>query len=182
MKILIISDIHGSNYYAKKIKEIVEREKPEKIVLLGDLYHHGPRNPLSMEYDPMKVAGILNDLNDKYKENFIAIRGNCDAEVDEMISYFKLKDNVEIELNSKKVFFTHGHRYNKADLPSVNIDLLIYGHVHYGFIEQVENVICANPGSITLPKNNSKNSYLIFDSNYLELKDIDGNTIEKREI
>lgn len=181
MRILIISDIHGSNYYAEKIMEIVKRERPEKIVILGDLYYHGPRNPLSQEYNPMKVAGILNDLSDEYEEDFIAIRGNCDAEVDEMISYFELKDNVLIELNNKRVFFTHGHRYNKDNMPK-DIDLLIYGHYHIGFIEKEENIICANPGSISLPKNNSKNSYLIFDSNYLELKDVEGNVIDKKEV
>ena len=82
MKVLIISDIHGSGYYAEKIKEIEEKEKPEEIIILGDLYYHGPRNELSQEYEPMKVAKILNSM----KEKLTVIRGNCDAEVDEMIS------------------------------------------------------------------------------------------------
>ena len=81
MKVVVISDIHGSGYYAEKIKEILEKENPDKIVLLGDLYYHGPRNELSQEYEPMKVAKILNEM----KEKLLVIRGNCDAEVDEMI-------------------------------------------------------------------------------------------------
>ena len=85
MKAVVISDIHGSGYYAEKIKEINERENPDKIILLGDLYYHGPRNELSQEYKPMKVAEILNSLKDK----LLVVRGNCDAEVDEMISDFK---------------------------------------------------------------------------------------------
>ena len=85
MKLLIISDIHGSSYYAEKIKEIEAKENPDQIILLGDLYYHGPRNELTQEYNPMKVAGVLNDLKDKIK----AVRGNCDAEVDEMISEFQ---------------------------------------------------------------------------------------------
>ena len=82
MKLLIVSDIHGSGYYANKLLEIVEKENPDKIVLLGDLYYHGPRNPLTEKYGPMEVANILNSLKDK----ILAIKGNCDAEVDEMIS------------------------------------------------------------------------------------------------
>ena len=83
-KYLIISDIHGSNYYANKINEICKRENPDKIILLGDLYYHGPRNPLPKEYNPMKVAELLNSL----KEKILCVKGNCDAEVDEMISEF----------------------------------------------------------------------------------------------
>ena len=96
MKVLVISDIHGSGYYAEKIKEINEKEKPEKIILLGDLYYHGPRNNLSQEYNPMKVAEILNSLKDK----LLVVKGNCDAEVDEMISEFEFKDHILMEPNS----------------------------------------------------------------------------------
>ena len=99
MKLLIISDIHGSSYYAEKIKEIEAKENPDQIILLGDLYYHGPRNELTQEYNPMKVAGVLNDLKDKIR----AVRGNCDAEVDEMISDFKLEPYIEMQVNGKKV-------------------------------------------------------------------------------
>ena len=84
MKMLVVSDIHGSGYYADKLKEIIKREKPDKIVVLGDLYYHGPRNPLTEEYDPMKVAKVLNSVKDKLE----VIRGNCDAEVDQIVSEF----------------------------------------------------------------------------------------------
>ena len=90
MKAVIISDIHGSSYYAKKIQEIVEKENPEKVILLGDLYYHGPRNDLSQEYNPMKVSEVLNSMKDK----LMVVRGNCDAEVDEMISEFKFEDHI----------------------------------------------------------------------------------------
>ena len=108
MKALVISDIHGSGYYADKIREIVERENPEKIILLGDLYYHGPRNDLSQEYNPMKVAETLNSMKDR----LLVVRGNCDAEVDEMISEFKFNDHILMEINGKKFYFTHGHKYN----------------------------------------------------------------------
>lgn len=178
MKILIISDIHGSSYYAQKIKEIEEREKPEQIILLGDLYYHGPRNELTQEYAPMQVAGILNDYVGKIR----TVRGNCDAEVDEMISDFKFEQNIEMQVNGKNVFFTHGHVYNKDNLPNKKIDIMFYGHYHTGFIEEENGIIFANPGSISLPKNNTEHSYIIFDENKIVLKDVDGKILQEKNI
>lgn len=178
MKILIISDIHGSSYYARKIKEIEEREKPEQIILLGDLYYHGPRNELTQEYAPMQVAGILND----YVGRIRTVRGNCDAEVDEMISDFKFEQNIEMQVNGKNVFFTHGHVYNKDNLPNKKIDIMFYGHYHTGFIEEENGIIFANPGSISLPKNNTEHSYIIFDENKIVLKDVDGKILQEKNI
>lgn len=178
MKLLIISDIHGSSYYAKKILEIRERENSDKIILLGDLYYHGPRNSLTKEYDPKIVAEILNSL----KDEILAVKGNCDAEVDQMISDFELKDNLKLEINGFKVFFTHGHKYNIDNLPEEKIDILIYGHFHTGFIKEKNGIIFANAGSISLPKDNTKNSYLVLNEKELLLKDIDGNIIDKKEL
>ena len=161
MKALVISDIHGSGYYADKIREIVERENPEKIILLGDLYYHGPRNDLSQEYNPMKVAETLNSMKDK----LLVIRGNCDAEVDEMISEFKFNDHILMEINGKKFYFTHGHKYNIENIPYDDFDIMIYGHIHQGFIEEKEGLIFANPGSISLPKCNTAHSYIILEDN-----------------
>ena len=178
MKLLIISDIHGSSYYAQKIEEINKREKPDQIILLGDLYYHGPRNGLTEQYDPMKVAGILNDLKDKIR----AVRGNCDAEVDEMISDFKIEQNIEEQINNKHVFFSHGHIYNMNNIPNKEVQIMFYGHFHTGFIEEKNGIIFANPGSISLPKNNTEHSYIIFDSNTIILKDVDGNIIQEKNI
>ena len=176
MKLLIISDIHGSSYYAEKIKEIEAKENPDQIILLGDLYYHGPRNELTQEYNPMKVAGVLNDLKDKIR----AVRGNCDAEVDEMISEFQFQDNIRLEINDVKFFFTHGHKYNKDNIPE-NVNVLVYGHFHTGFILEQDGVICVNAGSISLPKNNTPNSYLIIDDENIFLKDVDGNVIDSEK-
>ena len=167
MKLLVVSDIHGSYYYAKKIKEIYLNEKPDKIILLGDLYYHGPRNPFPKEYNPMKVSEILNSM----KENILCVRGNCDAEVDEMISEFPFKENIIMKIDGKRYFFTHGHKYNIDNIPK-DVDILIYGHFHESFIKEKEDVICVNPGSISLPKNNSKNSYLIIEDGEFYIRDI----------
>ena len=170
MKLVIVSDIHGSSYYAIRLKEIVEKENPDKIVLLGDLYYHGPRNNLSQEYAPMEVAKILNSIKDK----LMVVRGNCDAEVDEMISEFKFEDHIFEEINGKRVYFTHGHKYNIENIPYDDFEILIYGHIHQGFIEKKEDFLFANPGSISLPKGMSTHSYLVWDDNKLILKYVDG--------
>ena len=176
MKYLIVSDIHGSRYYAEKLDNIIKEEEPDKIILLGDLYYHGPRNPLPKEYEPKRVAEILNS----YKEEILAVRGNCDAEVDQTISEFKIEEKLVLEMNDKKIFFTHGHKYNMDNLPNERIDMLVYGHFHTGFIKEKEGIIFVNAGSITLPKNNTKNSYLIIDEEKVFLKDIDGNILEEK--
>lgn len=178
MKLLILSDIHGSGYYAEKIVEINKKENPDKIILLGDLYYHGPRNPLPKEYDPMKVSEILNNLKNK----IISVKGNCDAEVDEMISEFKLEESISIDINGLKVFFTHGHKYNIDNFSKDKFDVMIYGHFHTGFIKEKDGRIFANPGSIALPKNNTKHSYMILEENNIILKDVNGETIEKLKL
>lgn len=177
MKYFVVSDIHGSIYYTRKIMEIIKKINPDKVILLGDLYYHGPRNPLPLEYNPMLVSNTLNSINDK----LIVIRGNCDAEVDEMISEFKFNDYYELLINNKRFYFTHGHHYNKDNLPD-NVDVLVYGHFHTGFIENINGVICVNSGSITLPKNNTPNSYLIIDERTIQLISIDEEIIKEIKI
>ena len=177
MKFIVMSDIHGSSYYIKEMKKVLDKECPDKIILLGDLYYHGPRNPLSKEYAPMEVANILNSMKDK----ILAVRGNCDAEVDQMISEFEMKENIIIDIDGKKFLFTHGHKINMDHLPEEKIDVLIYGHFHTGFITEKGNIIIANPGSISLPKQNTKNSYILKENGSLVLKDLTGNVIKERK-
>ena len=178
MRVLVISDIHGSSYYAEKIKEIVARENPDKIILLGDLYYHGPRNELTQEYAPMKVAEVLNSLKDK----LLVVKGNCDAEVDEMISDFKFEDHLLLNINGKKIYFTHGHKYNIENIPYEDFDVLIYGHIHQGFIEEKEGYLFANPGSISLPKGGTEHSYLMLEEDKFILKDVDGKVLQEYQL
>ena len=178
MKVLVFSDIHGSAYYANKIKEIVNKESPDKIILLGDIYYHGPRNDLSQEYAPMKVAEILNGLKDK----LLVVKGNCDAEVDEMISEFKFEDHLLLNINAKNIYFTHGHKYNIEVIPYEDFEILIYGHIHQGFIEEKEGYIFANPGSISLPKGGTEHSYLVLNQDSIILKDVEGNVLQEYKI
>lgn len=177
MKYLVASDIHGSLFYVKELLDIYKKEKANALILLGDLYYHGPRNPLPFEYNPMEVSKLLNNFTDP----LYVIKGNCDAEVDEMISNFKFNDHIELVIENKKYYFTHGHHENIDNIPS-NIDVLIYGHFHTGFIKKSNGVICVNAGSTTLPKNGTKNSYLIIEDNKIILKDLKGSLIEQIEL
>ena len=177
MKYLVISDIHGSLYYLDKILKKEKIDKIDNIILLGDLYYHGPRNPFPEGYNPQEVANTLNN----YKDKIICIKGNCDAEVDEMISSFEFKDSYRTKINNKRFFFTHGHKYNIDNIPS-EVDYLIYGHFHTGFIKEKDGVVCINAGSISLPKKESKNSYLLIDDEKVQLKEVDGPIIEEIKI
>lgn len=175
MKYIVISDIHGSLYYTKKMERIINKENPDEIILLGDLYYHGPRNPLTDEYNPMEVSKILNT----HKDKILCVKGNCDAEVDEMISDFKFEDNIRLNINGKRFVFTHGHKYNIDNIPE-NVDILIYGHFHTGFIKQIDNVIYINSGSISLPKNHTTNSFLLIENDSIYLKSVnDEKTIDR---
>ena len=178
MKILIASDIHGSARFAEKLKERFIAEKADKLILLGDIYNHGPRNPFPEEYAPQQVAAILNSL----KENLVVIKGNCDSDVDTLISEFDFIDNTVIISGNKTVFCTHGHIYNKDNLPLTRFDAVIYGHFHTGFIERVNDTVVANAGSVSLPKNGTPKSYLILDGEKLTLKTLDGEKIQEEDI
>lgn len=175
MKLLIISDIHGSSYYAKMIPKIFKLEKADEMIILGDLYYHGPRNPLPKDYSPMNVCNILNSIKEKLK----VVRGNCDALVDETISDFNFHDHLLLNINNKRIYFTHGDKYNQDVLPDEKFDIMFYGHFHTGFIRKKNNLIFANPGSLSLPKNNTRHSYIIMDSEKITLKDISGSIIEE---
>ena len=175
MKFLIASDLHGSSYYAKKIVEIFEKEKADKLIFLGDIYNHGPRNALPRDYNPGEVAKILNSIKDK----LIVIKGNCDSVVDTMISEFSFIEEMVVVSGDKCFFLTHGHVYNKDNLPSTKFDGIIYGHFHTGFIEKQEGVIVANTGSLSIPKNNTPSSYIVLEDGILTLKDENGKVIVK---
>lgn len=178
MKIMIASDVHGSAACLKKLIDRFNIEKAEKLFLLGDIYNHGPRNPFPEGYAPMEVADILNGM----KEKLVVIKGNCDSEVDCMISEFDFVENAVILSDGKTVFLTHGHVYNKEAMPKTSFDCIIYGHFHTGFIEKTESAVVANAGSISLPKCDTPQSYLILEGKTLELKTLCGKSIEKSEI
>ncbi|MFI3229811.1 MAG: phosphodiesterase [Bacillota bacterium] len=173
MKVFFCSDIHGSLYYAKKAFEAFIKEQADSMVILGDLYYHGPRNPFPKDYNPMELSKLIND-----NKSFITIiKGNCDSEVDEMITDIPFNAELLLLINGKKVMCQHGHRYNIDNIPN-GCDMLIYGHFHTGFITEKNGVIVANAGSTSLPKENTAHSYLVMDDECLTLKSLDGEIIK----
>ncbi len=177
MKLMFASDIHGSAYYCNKIKEIYEKENCEKLVLLGDLLYHGPRNDLPKDYNPKEVIKILNSM----KDEILCVRGNCDCEVDQMVLEFPIMaEYIFLYLDKKAVFITHGHKFNSSNLPPLkNGDILIHGHTHIQAVEKNENYIYINPGSVSIPKNGNENSYMIYSDKKFEIKNLDMETIKE---
>lgn len=180
MKLMIASDIHGSAYYCEKLLEAYKREGAEKLLLLGDLLYHGPRNDLPKEYAPKKVIAMLNE----YKKELLCVRGNCEAEVDQMVLEFPvMADYAVIYLDGFTIFATHGHLYNKRNLPPLKAgDILLHGHTHVQAMEEVEDYYYLNPGSVSIPKEDNVNSYMIYENHSFIMKDMEGNVIKRIEI
>ncbi len=177
MKIFFISDIHGSLFYLKKaLKRFIE-EEASYIIMLGDALYHGPRNPLPQDYNPQEVAILLNE----YKDKIIAVRGNCDSEVDQMlIEYPMMADYSIILYNNRKIFLTHGHIYNEDNRPSLGEnDILVHGHTHLPVAKKHNNIYILNPGSLALPKDNNPNSYGLLQDDLFQIKDLEGNVIKE---
>ena len=172
MKLLIASDLHGSSYFVEKLAQRVEAEQPDKILLLGDLLYHGPRNALPELYDTSAVAKFLNDR----KNMLLCVRGNCDTEVDQMVLEFPiLADYCILELDGHTLFATHGHRYNRENLPPMGTgEILLHGHTHIPENGTCGEIRILNPGSVSIPKADSPHSYLILQGNTLTWKALDG--------
>ena len=169
MKIMFASDIHGSYKYAKLMKEKFIEEKAEKLVLLGDLLYHGPRNDLPEEYAPKKVIELLNGM----KNDILCVRGNCEAEVDQMVLEFPcMADYAVMYLDGKMLYITHGHTINPDNPPPLNRgDYLMNGHTHVGAIEGRGDFTYLNPGSVSIPKD-GKHSYMVYENGTFEIKEL----------
>ena len=162
MKLLIASDIHGSAYYCDKLIDAYNKENPDKLVILGDILYHGPRNDLPKDYAPKKVIPALNALKDK----IICVRGNCDAEVDQMVLEFPIMaDYQDIFVDGIRLFLTHGHVFNENKFPPVNNgDIVIHGHTHVPRCDEINGVMFLNPGSTSIPKENSLHGYMVYEN------------------
>lgn len=172
MKYLIASDIHGSAYWCGRLMERVEAERPDKILILGDVLYHGPRNALPRDYDPKGVIAMLNPL----APAIVAVRGNCEAEVDQMVLPFPvMADFMPLWLGERMAFVTHGHLYHEGALPMLKRgDLLIHGHTHVPTVRchQEEGYTYINPGSVSLPKEDSPNSYMIWENGRFSIREL----------
>ncbi len=172
MKWLIASDLHGSAYYCEKLLDRYETEGADRLILLGDLLYHGPRNDLPEGYAPKKVIELLNAK----KNEIFCVRGNCEAEVDQMVLSFPvLADYALFDLGKNTLFLTHGHLFHEGNLPPMKKgDILLHGHTHVPKCVEYENYVYMNPGSVSIPKENSWHGYMVLENGEFIWKDLDG--------
>lgn len=172
MKIIIASDLHGSFYYVSKLIEQFNALNADKLILLGDILYHGPRNDLPRDYNPKKVIGLLNSLKDK----IVCVRGNCDAEVDSMVLEFSLlTPNRIIKIDGNTWHLTHGDKYNQ-NIPKPTVktgEILLFGHSHIPFDGEIKGARYLNPGSVSIPKQNSKHSFILYKDGEFIFKSLD---------
>lgn len=177
MKWLIASDIHGSAYWCRRLLEKYAQEKADRLILLGDVLYHGPRNDLPDEYAPKKVIEMLNGMSD----SILCVRGNCDTEVDQMVLKFPvLADYALLELGERMIYMTHGHVYNENNLPPLREgDILLHGHTHVSKCVDHGNYVYMNPGSVSIPKENTPHGYMTLENGTFLWKSLDGEIIRE---
>ena len=176
MKWMIASDLHGSAYYCRKMLEAFEREGADRLFLLGDLLYHGPRNDLPREYAPKEVIPLLNGK----KEKLLCVRGNCDAEVDQMVLEFPvLADYAVLPVGRRLIYATHGHIYHVKNLPPLAPgDVLLHGHTHVpAWTEFGQGNLYLNPGSVSIPKENSPHSYMTLEGTTMQWKELESSAV-----
>lgn len=166
MLIAVASDIHGSSTWCERFLARACEEKADKIVLLGDLLYHGPRNPLPEGYDPARVAGMLNE----HAGSILACRGNCDAEVDQMMLEFPcMADYVSVFDGGRHLFCTHGHVFDPDRIPALAKGAMVLsGHTHVKTDREVDGTRFVNPGSVSIPKDGSRSFALVRDGETVE--------------
>lgn len=166
-RLFIASDIHGSAKYCRFMLDAYKKEKCEKLVLLGDILYHGPRNPLPEEYSPQQVAAMLTEI----KEDILCVRGNCDGEVDQMVLPFPITpDYALVFVDGIKIYLSHGHREVP---PLTKKDIYITGHTHIP-VKENSGYLHLNPGSVSLPKENTRHGYILYDNGTFYFKDLNG--------
>ena len=182
MKLLIASDIHGDAVCCKAMLDAFEREGADKILLLGDILYHGPRNDLPEGYAPKKVIEMLNAIADK----LVSVRGNCEAEVDQMVLSFPVMSTTACVIDTeygRSIYMSHGHVYSPDNLPPIPAgSLFLSGHTHVLMAEKKDGITCVNPGSVSLPKGGNPKTYAVYAENRVEIKTLDGHTVLKTEL
>lgn len=173
MKFVIASDIHGSAYWCRRFCQLVDKETPDRLILLGDLLYHGPRNDLPRDYDPKQVIPMLS----RYRDRIIAVRGNCDAEVDQMVLPFPcMADFSQLYVDGMTLYLTHGHHHCPDNLPPLpEGSVFLSGHTHVKLDELRGGIRCLNPGSVSIPKDGS-HSCLIYGNGHFSFRILEEDT------
>ena len=172
MKLMIASDIHGSAYFCKALLDAFAREGADRLLLLGDILYHGPRNDLPRDYCPRDVAALLNAV----KKRILCVRGNCEAEVDQMVLEFPvLCEHALLEVNGLTLFATHGHHYNEENLPPLSEGtVFLSGHTHVPVCHELAQCACLNPGSVSLPKEDTPHGCILLEGRTFRFMTLEG--------
>lgn len=180
MKYMFASDIHGSAYYCRKMLEAYQESGAERLIILGDVLYHGPRNDLPREYAPKEVIAMLNAV----KNEIYCVRGNCDTEVDQMVLEFPvLADYALLALNGLTFYATHGHVYNENALPPMQEgDILVHGHTHLLRADRVNGHWILNPGSVSIPKGGNPATYAILDDTVFTIYDFEKHVVKQENL
>ena len=180
MKLMIASDLHGSAYFTEQLLSAYARERADKLLLLGDILYHGPRNPLPQGYDPKTVAEMLNAM----KREILCVRGNCDSDVDQMVLEFPIMaEYCFLCVEGATIFATHGHVFNEQNAPMLKKgDVLLHGHTHVPVCRQHEEYTYMNPGSVSIPKENSAHGYMTVENGSFFWKKMDGAVYMEKKI
>ncbi len=181
MKWLIASDLHGSAYYTGQLLTAFAAEQADRLLLLGDLLYHGPRNDLPRDYAPKSVIVMLN----AHKNDILCVRGNCDTEVDQMVLEFPVMAEYAIlTVGNRMIFATHGHHHNTGQLPPLRTgDILLHGHTHIPKCVQCgEGLVYCNPGSVSIPKEGSAHGYMTLEDGILEWKNLQGECYHRLDL
>ena len=185
MKLMFASDIHGSAYYCRRMLELYQKSNASRLILLGDILYHGPRNDLPKDYAPKKVIAMLNPL----KDQILAVRGNCDTEVDQMVLEFPiLADYAFLLVEGQAIYATHGHIFHENHLPPVQDgDVLIHGHTHLLEAKEIRTedgrrIKILNPGSVSIPKGGNPATYGILEDGVFSILDLENREIRRMEL
>ena len=171
MKLLIASDIHGSAYWCERVLSLLERERAERLLLLGDVLYHGPRNDLPRDYAPKAVTAMLTGLDTPV----LGVRGNCDAEIDQTVLGFPIMADYSLFITGQhKIFVTHGHLYTPEDHPKLCPgDAFLFGHIHVPVCEMRDGILILNPGSTSIPKESSPHSFMTYEGGVFRWIDLE---------
>ena len=177
MKWMIASDLHGSAYYVEQLLEAFQRVQADRLLLLGDLLYHGPRNALPEGYETKDVASQLNAV----KDQLVCVRGNCDSEVDQMVLDFPIDAEYCLLCEGDHMIFaTHGHRYSPTNPPALRaVDILLTGHTHVPACRKEQGFLYLNPGSVSIPKGGSCHSYMTLENGIFQWKDLQGQVYQE---
>ncbi len=176
MKWLIASDLHGSAFHTRQLLAAFDREQADRLLLLGDLLYHGPRNNLPREYAPKEVIALLSGC----RERLLCVRGNCDTEVDQMVLPFPiLADYAVLPVGDRLMYCTHGHIWHAGKLPPMaRGDILLYGHIHVPMLDVTEDRVCLNPGSVSIPKENSWHGCMTLEDSHFRWIDLEKGEVQ----